>query len=115
MPWSNPMQKVKEVVIRRVEHICVPDEPDVEGWIIYGGGRCTQYAEGKNPSPKSRRNGSEFIVERRMTVDNVPFQSEFEEPNPTRLRVQSPSKWRKRVGNIRIFLDFELKFSEGPQ
>jgi len=50
-----------------------------------------------------------------ITVDGEPFQSELEEPNPTHLRVQSPGKWRKCVGNIGILLDFKLKFSEGPQ
>ena len=64
MPRSNPAQRMKEVVVHRVEHICVPDEPNIEGWVIYGGGRCAQYAEGKNPSPKSGRGRSEFGVKR---------------------------------------------------
>ena len=48
-------------------------------------------------------------------MDNVPFQSEFQEPNPPCLRVQSPSKGRKRVGDISIILDLKFKFSKGPQ
>jgi len=55
------------------------------------------------------------LLEGEMAVDDEPFQSELKKPNPTRLRVQSPSKWRKRVGNIGVLLDFELKFSESPQ
>ena len=49
-----------------------------------------------------------------MTADSVPFQSEFEEPNPARLRVQSPREGWKRVDSVGFFLDFELKFPEGP-
>lgn len=93
----------------------MPDKPNIEGWIIHGGERCTQHAEGKNPPPKSGEYYSELILGRKMVVDSVPFQSEFEEPNPTRLRVQSLSKGRKHIADIGIRLNFQLKFSEGPQ
>ena len=41
-------------------------------------------------------------------MDNVPFWSKFQEPNPARFCIQNSSKGRKCVGNIRILLDLNL-------
>jgi hypothetical protein len=51
----------------------------------------------------------------RTAIDNAPFQSELQEPNPPRVGIQSPCEGRKRVGYVRIRLDSELELSEGPQ
>lgn len=85
------------------------------------GGLSTAIDDARN-TPRARTHllnlGGTFVsssLKGEMTVGDEPFQSKLEEPNPTCFRVQSPSKWRKRVGNVGILLDFELKFSESSQ
>ena len=112
---QTPSERKKEAFIHRIEHVCVPYEPNVQGWVVYGGCRCAQHTESQGPSPKSARKHFQSIVRRRIVVDSVPFQSEFQEPDPACLRIQGPSEGRECIGNIGTLLDFKLKLPEGPQ
>jgi hypothetical protein len=107
--------KEKELFIRRIEHICVPDEPDVQGWVIHGGRRRAQYTESQNPSPKSARELSQFVVEKvngggqRTVPERVPGTKPNAPLHP------EPQQGAEMCWQYQNSLDFELKFSEGPQ